>query len=442
MAADGYKKYQRAFAKPPALVVEWHDHLTAAVGWLCIDSLRGGAAGGGTRMRGGKKPEQQGSREEAIFLAKTMGVKFRVCGPDIGGGKSVIRFDPAAHAKDKSKQLEIKRGVLERWYAHIGPYLKSCYGTGGDVNVDEVSEATAIPARVVGILHPQEGICRGHMTPKDGEEAAAKVARLKHGCESRVELADLPGPREGAWVLADVVTGFGVARSIQRFYAARQMKLEGQRAVIEGFGAVGAFAAYYLHHMGVRTVATSSKGGEGFRVAIDPAGLDVVSLIKKRDGNALETPPKRKNASVIASAKGEEIYDVEAEIYVPAGASHTINGKKIKSLSESGVKVWSCGANNPFRYDTKQRDLSSWVLDMLDLQKKADKKFAILPDFVANCGMARAFAYLMSAGSVAEAPSILSDAGATIDQAVDKVLEGHSRNTGLLGRGYQVYIEE
>lgn len=441
MAADGYKKYQHAFAKPPALVVEWHDHLTDAVGWLCIDSLRGGAAGGGTRMRGGKKPEQQGSREEAIFLAKTMGVKFRVCGPDIGGGKSVIRFDPAAHAKDRAKQADIKRGVLERWYAHIGPYLKTCYGTGGDVNVDEVSEATAIPARVVGITHPQEGICRGHMTPKDGEDVATKVARLKAGCEARVELPDLPGTRDGAWVMADVVTGFGVARAVQRFYAARGLKLEGQRAIVEGFGAVGAFAAYYLHHMGVRTVAASSKGGDAFRVAIDENGLDVIDMIKSREGNAIQTPPRRKNASIFASNKGEEIYNVDAEIFIPAGASHTIDAKRVKALDKCGVKVWSCGANNPFKYDAKQRDLASWVEDMLDIQKKADKKFAIIPDFVANCGMARAFAYLMSAGASTDAASTLHDAGATIDMAVDKVLEGHKRNTGLLGRGYEVFIE-
>ncbi|MFY7895270.1 MAG: Glu/Leu/Phe/Val dehydrogenase dimerization domain-containing protein, partial [Phycisphaerales bacterium] len=147
--ADGFAKYQAFYQRPPAIVVEWHDDVTDAVGWLCIDSLRGGAAGGGTRMR------DKGTREEAVFLAKTMAVKFRACGPDIGGGKSVIRFNAAT-------PTDVKHGVLERWYRHIGPYLKNCYGTGGDVGVDEVSEATAVTQRVLGLGHVQEGIARGH----------------------------------------------------------------------------------------------------------------------------------------------------------------------------------------------------------------------------------------------------------------------------------------
>jgi glutamate dehydrogenase/leucine dehydrogenase len=44
-----------------------------------INSLRGGAAGGGTRMRKGL------DINEVLSLAKTMEVKFTVSGPAIGG---------------------------------------------------------------------------------------------------------------------------------------------------------------------------------------------------------------------------------------------------------------------------------------------------------------------------------------------------------------------
>ncbi len=74
--------------------MEWHDDRTTAKGWLCINALRGGAAGGGTRMRPG------GTRDEAVFLAKTMQAKFNVCGPRIGGGKSVIDFDVVGAARE------------------------------------------------------------------------------------------------------------------------------------------------------------------------------------------------------------------------------------------------------------------------------------------------------------------------------------------------------
>ena len=37
--------------KEPEKVIEWHDNFSEARGWLVINSLHNGAAGGGTRMR-------------------------------------------------------------------------------------------------------------------------------------------------------------------------------------------------------------------------------------------------------------------------------------------------------------------------------------------------------------------------------------------------------
>ena len=39
--------------KKPEIVFSWKDSETEAEGWVVINSLRGGAAGGGTRMRVG-----------------------------------------------------------------------------------------------------------------------------------------------------------------------------------------------------------------------------------------------------------------------------------------------------------------------------------------------------------------------------------------------------
>ena len=50
--------------------LEWKDPETEAEGWVVINSLRGGAAGGGTRMRKGL------DKREVESLAKTMEVKF------------------------------------------------------------------------------------------------------------------------------------------------------------------------------------------------------------------------------------------------------------------------------------------------------------------------------------------------------------------------------
>ena len=79
------EKYEN---KKPEIVFEWKDQYSDAEGWVIINSLRGGAAGGGTRMRLGL------DKREVESLAKTMEIKFTVSGPQIGGAKSGINFDP------------------------------------------------------------------------------------------------------------------------------------------------------------------------------------------------------------------------------------------------------------------------------------------------------------------------------------------------------------
>lgn len=428
-SGGGFDVYERFFRREPAVVVEWHDDRTPARGWLCMNSLRGGAAGGGTRMRPG------GTREEAVFLAKTMEVKFNVAGPPIGGGKSVIDFDGM-------KNPDQKRGVLERWYRHVGPYLKACYGTGGDVGVDEVSEATAIIEDVVGLKHPQAGIAIGHFG-RDGEGPQPKIDRLKRGVEARVVLPDLPGPRDGAWMVADVATGLGVAASVECWSKAAGRSLEGARVIIEGFGAVGAFAAYYLARQGARIVAASSRSPRGgIRVAVNPRGFDVLSVISRRDDTSLPDdggPGTR----VSDSPAGDGLFSEPAEVFIPAATSHTISAQRLAEIRRAGVKVLSCGANNPFAYQSRPgAGLADWVADMLAIQREADQDLAIIPDFIANSGMARTFAYLMSSGGVPEATAVLADLTATVARALDRLLASGPADHGLLERGYRLFVRD
>ena len=156
--------------KAPEIVFEWHDAETPAKGWVVINSLRGGAAGGGTRMRPGL------DRREVESLAKTMEVKFSVSGPAIGGAKSGIDFDPADPRKND---------VLRRWYKAVTPLLKTYYGTGGDLNVDEVHEVIPI-TESYGLWHPQEGVVNGHFEPSDSERIQ-KVGQLRMGVAKVVE---------------------------------------------------------------------------------------------------------------------------------------------------------------------------------------------------------------------------------------------------------------
>ncbi|MFT7158807.1 MAG: glutamate dehydrogenase/leucine dehydrogenase, partial [Parvicella sp.] len=150
--------------KRPEIVFEWKDAETEAEGWVVINSLRGGAAGGGTRMRVGL------DKREVESLAKTMEVKFTVSGPSIGGAKSGINFDP----NDPRK-----KGVLERWYAAVTPLLKHYYGTGGDLNVDEIHEVIPM-TEDCGVWHPQEGVFNGHFQPRESQKIN-RIGQLRHG---------------------------------------------------------------------------------------------------------------------------------------------------------------------------------------------------------------------------------------------------------------------
>ena len=108
---DLLKKFE---AKEPEVIFQWEDSQTDAKGWLVINSLRGGASEGGTRMHSNV------TKEEVIALAKTMEVKFTVAGPPIGGAKTGINFDPKdkisiLNALDKmlksNKSELIKKGI-------------------------------------------------------------------------------------------------------------------------------------------------------------------------------------------------------------------------------------------------------------------------------------------------------------------------------------------
>ena len=59
-----------------------------------------------------------------------------------------------------------KDDVLKRWYKADYPILKNYYGTGGDLNVDEVKDVIPI-TESYGLWHPQEGVVNGHFSLKD-----------------------------------------------------------------------------------------------------------------------------------------------------------------------------------------------------------------------------------------------------------------------------------
>jgi hypothetical protein len=146
-------------------------------------------------------------KREVESLGKTMGVKFTVSGPAIGGAKSGINFDP---------QDPRKRGVLERWYRAVFPLLKNYYGTGGDLNVDETHEV--IPTtEEYGLWHPQEGVVTGHYHATEPQKIQ-KLGQLRQGVVKVVEDATFSPNLIRKYTVADLITGYGVAEAVRHYY--------------------------------------------------------------------------------------------------------------------------------------------------------------------------------------------------------------------------------
>lgn len=378
------KKYKE---KAPEIVYEWKDEETGAEGWVVINSLRGGAAGGGTRMRLGC------TRDEVLSLAKTMEIKFTVAGPQIGGAKSGINFDP----KDPRKKL-----VLEKWYKRVVPLLKNYYGTGGDMNVDEVKDVVPI-TESYGLQHPQEGIVIGHFHPSP-EQKAVQISQLQKGVELEVKSAQYsPNPSKN-YLVADLITGYGVCEGVRHFYTIyKSQNLEGKRAIIQGWGNVAGAAAYYLASYGVKIVGIIDKDGG----IIDSNGLgvdEIKNLLETRNGNALNDPNMMSFEDI-----NNKIWDVKADIFIPAAASKIVTKDQIDRMCTQGLEVISCGANVPFA-DTE--------VFYGDIAQYTDTKCSVVPDFIANCGMARVFAYLMQPHVELTEDAIFDDVSNTIHNAL------------------------
>lgn len=394
----------------PEIVFEWKDPETEAEGWVVINSLRGGAAGGGTRMRRGL------DKREVESLAKTMEVKFTVSGPPIGGAKSGINFDP----NDPRKA-----GVLHRWYSAVMPLLKYYYGTGGDLNVDEIHEVIPI-TEDVGIWHPQEGVFTGHYKPSEAQKVN-RIGQLRQGVVKVIEDESFTPDLKKKYRIADMCTGYGVAQAVRHYYDLWGGALRGKRVVVQGWGNVGAAAGFYLAQMGAVVVGIISHEGG----LIDQSGYsleEIRELVVKRNGNKLVA------ADILPfDVVNKKIWDLEFEIFIPAAASRLITRDQVDRMIDSKVEVFSCGANVPF---------ADPEIFFGPTGLYADQRFSIIPDFIANCGMARVFAYFMENEVAMDDASIFNDISATIRKALERTYAANPAKVGLAQTSFEIALKQ
>ncbi len=404
---DLLKKFED---KEAEIIFNWKDPETDAEGWTVINSLRGGAAGGGTRMRKGL------DMNEVLSLAKTMEVKFSVSGPAIGGAKSGINFEPSDPRK---------KGVLERWYKAVSPLLKNYYGTGGDLNVDEIHEVIPITEEC-GVWHPQEGVFNGHFKPTEADKIN-RIGQLRQGVIKVIENNQYSPNVARKYTVADMITGFGVAEAIKHFYSIYGGNVMGKKAIIQGFGNVGSSAAFYLSKMGAKIVGIIDK--EGGLIKENGFTYDEIqNLFLTKNGNQLVS-----SKMIPFAAINEKIWNIGAEIFAPCAASRLVTKEQVNQLIQNGLEVISCGANVPF---------ADKEIFYGPIMEEIDSQISLIPDFISNCGMARVFAYFMEKKVTMTDEAIFTDTSEIIKKAIQKTFDISSNKINIAARAYEIALKQ
>lgn len=201
----------------------------------------------------------------------------------------------------------------------------------------------------------------------------------------------------------------------------------GKRAVVQGWGNVGAAAGFYLASMGVKIVGIITRDG-GVMSDNGFSPKEITELVVNRVKNKISSPHL-----ISYEELNRKIWDQKFEIFVPAAASRLITKDQVDRMMASGLEVFSCGANVPFA-DPEIFFGSTGVY--------ADEKFSVIPDFIANCGMARVFAHFMEREVSMDDESIFSDISATIFNALKKTHDVNPNKSGIAQSSFDIALRQ
>lgn len=393
----------------PEIIFEWNDSKTNARGWIVINSLRGGASGGGTRMRKGL------TLHEVTSLAKTMEVKFTVSGPQIGGAKSGIDFDP----KDERKEE-----VLKRWFKAVSPLLKSYYGTGGDMNINEARDVVPI-TESYGLWHPQEGIVEGHFKPNKSQKIS-KIGQLRLGVPMIIANPDFSPDINKKYSISDMITGYGVAQSVIHYYSIWKNGFGSDKSVlIQGWGNVGASAGFFLSKAGFKIKGIMDK--EGYVLSNEGFTTEAVKdLFLNKENNILNSKEKVFDDKT-------NFWNHKSDVFLPCAGSRLVSRSNLDNLIKNGCELIASGANVPF---DNEEILYGKVMEY------ADNTISVIPDFIANCGMARTFGYCMQKENEISSKAIFKDVSDTIYRSLKTIFSMNSKATQISQKAIAIAIKK
>lgn len=291
----------------PAKIIYFANASVGLKGILVVDNIAAGPGIGGTRMA----PDV--SVEECFRLARAMTFKNAAAGLAHGGAKAVIFGDPRMPVEKKEQIIRAYACAI----AEITDYI-----AGPDMGTDETAMAWV-----------KDEIGRSVGLPR--------------------ELGGIPLDEIGA-------TGFGLAIAADVAQDFCDVRIEGARLAIQGFGAVGKHAARFLAERGAVLVAASDSHG----TIANPDGIDVNKLIEHKDaGNPVATFPGGE------AQDRDAIVSIGCDIWIPAARPDVLREDNIDHLD---CKMVLQGANIPVTPAAEARLHERGILSV--------------PDFIANAG--------------------------------------------------------
>jgi glutamate dehydrogenase (NAD(P)+) len=314
----------------PFLRTTWTDKVTGRHGYLVIDRLVGGMAGGGTRMRDGC------TLEEVERLAHAMTLKNGGLDLPAGGAKLGLDMDPhdpAAH------------DLLVRFFRAMRPFFETWVATGEDMGTNQ--------AQLIQVFG-EAGI---------GSTFKAVINRSPDG---RTELAranlSFDGTADGI-PLFDLVGGYGVTEAALAAMAHLGWQPSATRSAIQGFGSMGGSSARFLARKGVRIVAMADAGG----TVANPDGLDVEHYLAARNEHGEIDRSKLRPGD--RELDRDDWLRTDAELLVPAAVADAINEGNCDEIT---ARLIVEAANIPTTAGAEERLAQRGVL--------------VIPDFIANAG--------------------------------------------------------
>jgi glutamate dehydrogenase (NAD(P)+) len=351
----------------PYLKLTWTDHVTGRHGFLVIDRLVRGLAGGGTRVRAGC------TLEEVTRLAAAMSLKNGVLGVPAGGAKCGIDCDP----RDPESTAMLRRFVRAMY-----PLWDAYVATGEDMGVQQATLNAIFEELGLG------SSMRAALRARSDFGAALAEMRMALSCFY-----------EGT-PLVDLVGGYGVAAAAEAGLQRLGLPVRGARVVVQGFGSMGGSTARYLAKRGAVVIGVADARG----LILNQDGLAVDRLFEARDEFGI----------VDRSALGDDDRElprdewiaVECDVLVPAAVADAID---LTNCERVRTRLVVEAANLPTAPGADARLLARGV--------------PVVPDFVANSAT-NGWAWWLALGTIAPtAEAAFARIGEVIPQLVHEVFD-------------------